>query len=192
MLRFSLSSESVFYAHGLSTSPACLWFVLPRSQREFLNGCLLELSGCVESRIALLFGRSKKKTSDASAAAIIETSVTSQLKDLCGGDNELYIALSHLLLLDPKKIQIPLEIFLDEARDFETQGNSLRAEVAYRIAGGVSLFKGDIDGVRTYFSKAASFSGDSRPEYRVIAKRADEAVSIAKKFYETSEPLAKI
>ena len=146
----------------------------------------------MESRIALLFGRSKKKTPDASAATVVEVSVSSQLKELCGGDNELYVALSHLLLLDPKKIQIPIEIFLDEARDFEAKGNSLRAEVAYRVAGGVSLYKGDIDGVRTYFSKAGSFSGDSRPEYRVIAKRADEAVSIAKKFYETSETLAKL
>ncbi len=126
------------------------------------------------------------------AAAIVETSVVSQLKELCGEDNELYIALSHLLLLDPKKIQTPIENFLDEARDYETKGNPLRAEVAYRIAGGVSLYKGGLDGVRTYFSKAASFSGDSRPEYRVVAKRADEAVSIAKKFYETSEPLAKL
>ncbi len=94
--------------------------------------------------------------------------------------------------MDPKKIHTPIGNFLDEARDFETKGNSLRAEVAYRIAGGVSLYKGDVDSVRTYFSKAASFSGDSRPEYRVVAKRADEAVSIAKKFYETSEPLAKL
>lgn len=146
----------------------------------------------MESRIALLFGRSKKKASDASAAAIVETSVTSQLKELCGGDNELYVALSHLLLLDPKKIQIPIQIFLDEARDFETKDNPLRAEVAYRIAGGISLYKGDLDGVRAYFSKAASFSGDSRPEYRVLAKRAGEAVSIAQKFYEASEPLVKL
>lgn len=139
----------------------------------------------MESRLALLFGRSKKKASDASAATVVEVSVSSQLKELCGGDNELYVALSHLLLLDPRKIQIPIEIFLDEARDFETKGDSLRAEVAYRTVGGVSLYRGDVESVRTYFLKAASFSGDSRPEYRVVAKRADEAVGIAKKFYET-------
>ncbi len=146
----------------------------------------------MERRIHLLFGRSKKKALEALAVAMVETTVTSQLKELCGGDNELYVTLSHLLLLDPKKIQTPLENVLDEARDFETKSNPLRAEVAYRIAGGISLYKGDTEGVRSYFSKAASFSGDSRPEYRVAAKRADEAVSIAKRFYETSEPLAKL
>lgn len=132
-----------------------------------------------------LFGRSKKTKEDVPAAPV-EASSSSQLKELCGSDNELYVALSHLLLLDPKKIQTPLGNFVDEARDFEVKGNPLRAEVAYRIAGGVSLYKGDVEGVRTYFSKAASASGDSRPEYRVMAKRADEAVSVARKFYESS------
>lgn len=142
--------------------------------------------------LALRFGRSKKKSADTPSGYSAETALASQLKDLCGSDVELYAAMSHLLLLDPKKIQTPVDTFLNDARDFETKGNALRAEVAYRIVAGVFLYKGDVDGVRTYFSKAAAVSGDKRPEYKVLAKRADEAVSIARKFYETSESAGKV
>jgi hypothetical protein len=60
----------------------------------------------------------------------------------------------------------------------------LRAEVAYRIAGGISLYKGDLDGVKKYFEKAASFAGDSHPEYQVILKRSSDALNVARKYYE--------
>ena len=91
------------------------------------------------------------------------------------------------MFLDPKKIISPLETVLNEARDFELKGNSIRAEVGYRIAGGISLYKGDLEGVRTNFTKAASLAGNSHHEYRTIAKRADEAVTVARKYYENSD-----
>ena len=91
------------------------------------------------------------------------------------------------MFLDPRKIVLPLESIISEARDYEAKGNNLRAEVGYRTAGGVSLYKGDTDGVRTYFAKAASLSSNSRPEYTALAKRADEAVSVSRKYYENSD-----
>jgi hypothetical protein len=78
----------------------------------------------------------------------------------------------------------PLDRVLSEAQENEAQGNKLRAEVAYRIAGGISLYKGDMDGVSKYFSKAASFAGDSHPEYQAILKKSTEAVAVARKYYE--------
>jgi hypothetical protein len=77
----------------------------------------------------------------------------------------------------------PLDKTLKEAQDYEAQGNKLRAEIEYRIAGGISLSKGDVDGVNRYFSRAASLAGDSHPEYKIIVKRSDEAVAIAGKYY---------
>ncbi len=91
------------------------------------------------------------------------------------------------MFLDPRKITVPLENVLNEARDFEVKGNNMRAEVGYRIAGGISLYKGDLEGVRTHFAKAASLAGESHHEYRMIAKRADEAVTVARKYYESSD-----
>jgi hypothetical protein len=133
------------------------------------------------------FGKAKQK--DPPPGATPETLTTNRLRELCGGDDELFNAMSHLMFLDPKKIMIPLDRVLSEAQDFEAQGNKLRAEVGYRIAGGISLYKGDLDGVNKYFSKAASFAGDSHPEYQSLLKRSSEAVAVARKFYEEFGPI---
>ncbi len=112
-----------------------------------------------------------------------EAVMASKLTELCAGDIELCQALARLMILDPKKINIPLETFLTEAQDFEAQGNRLRAEVAYRVAGALSLFQGDTEGVRKYFGKALMIAGNSRGEYKTLVDHLDDAVSIAKKYY---------
>ncbi len=93
--------------------------------------------------------------------------------------------MSRLLFLDPKKITTSLEEALRQATELESSGSKLRAETWYRIAGGIALYKGDPDGVRKYFEKASSIAGDSRPEYSTIAKRSQEAVEVARKYYES-------
>jgi len=136
--------------------------------------------------VKLGFGKPKQK------GLLVETSaesvVANRLKELCGGDGDFYGAISRLMFLDPKKITTPLDRVLGEAQSFEAQGNKLRAEVAYRIAGGISLYKGDLDGVNKYFEKAASFAGDSHHEYQVILKRSGEAMNVARKYYEEFRP----
>ena len=133
-----------------------------------------------------MFGRGKKKPSD-SPSAMVVVSVSSRLRELCGGDEEMYSALSRLMFLDPRKIVAPLQNVLNDAQDGESRGNNLKAEVGYRIAGSLSLWKADAEGVRKYFTKASTFAGENRPEYRILAKRADEAVNITRKYYEASE-----
>ncbi len=134
-----------------------------------------------------MFGRSsKKKTADPQVTMTVVT-ISSRLRELCSGDEDMYSALSRLMFLDPRKIVSPLESVLSEAQEYESKGNNVRAEVGYRIAGGISLWKGDAEGVRKYFTKASMFSGEARPEYKTLAKRADDAVSIARKYYEVAE-----
>jgi hypothetical protein len=133
------------------------------------------------------FGKAKQK--DPPLEATAETLATNRLRELCGGDDDLFSAMSRLMFLDPKKILIPLDRVLSEAQDYEAQGNKLRAEVGYRIAGGISLYKGDLDGVNKYFSKAASFASNSHPEYQNILKRSSEAVAVARKYYEEFNPV---
>ncbi len=113
-----------------------------------------------------------------------ESIVANRLKELCGGDADLYGALSRLMFLDPKKIITNLDVIVSDAQNFEAKGDKLRAEVGYRIAGGISLSRGDENGVKTYFEKAAAFAGDSHPEYGIILKRSGEAVSVARKYYD--------
>jgi len=138
--------------------------------------------------LKLGFGKPKQKNPLLETGS--ESMVANRLKELCGGDSDLYTAMSRLMFLDPKKIMAPLDRVLTEAQEYEAQGNKLRAEVGYRIAGGISLYRGDLDGVKKYFEKAASFAGDSHPEYQTILKRSDEAVNIARKFYEEFSSLS--
>ena len=113
-----------------------------------------------------------------------ESTAATKLRELCGGDEEFYNAMSRLMFLDPKRISLPLDVVLEEAQDYETKGNKLRAEVGYRIAGGISLYRGDLSGVNKYFSKAASMANDTHPEYRTILKKSNDAVDVARKYYE--------
>jgi hypothetical protein len=117
--------------------------------------------------------------------------VSSRLRELCSGDEDMYTALSRLLFLDPKKIVSPLQTVVSDATESEAKGNRLKAEVGYRIAGSISLWKGDADGVAKYFAKASTFAGDDRPEYKTLAKRPDNAVGIARRYYEVSESASK-
>lgn len=136
----------------------------------------------IQQTLKLGFGKTKLK--DQPAGANPESLASAKLRELSGADVGLYGALSHLMFLDPKKITAPLEAVLKEAQDYEAQGNKLRAEVGYRIAGGISLYKGDAEGVNKYFSKAASYAGDSHPEYQIVLKKTSEVMAIARKYYE--------
>ena len=97
----------------------------------------------------------------------------------------MYRALSRVLFLDPKRITTSLENAVSQASTFEASGNRTRAEVWYRIAGGIALFRGDADAVRKFFEKASASAEEPRPEYKIVAARSQEAVEMARKYYET-------
>jgi hypothetical protein len=132
----------------------------------------------------LKLGFRKPKQKDPALEMSGESVAANRLKDLCEGDADLYGALSRLMFLDPKKITTSIEQAVSDGQAFEKQGDKLRAEVNYRIAGGIALSRGDPAGVRTYFEKAASMASDSKQEYQVLLKRSDQAVNIARRFYE--------
>ncbi|TMI48313.1 hypothetical protein E6H17_03935 [Candidatus Bathyarchaeota archaeon] len=133
-----------------------------------------------------LFGKKKKQTPTAgNPAGNPEPSVLNKLQEITGNDAEMYQSLSRLLFLDPKKITTSFEDAISQARTFESMGNKTRTEVWYRIAGGIALYRGDAENVRKFFEKASSIAGDSRPEYRTVASRSQDAVNLAGKFYET-------
>jgi hypothetical protein len=128
--------------------------------------------------------RKEKVHVDSSPSEALAAIGSMRLHELTSGDEELYQALSRLMFLDPAKIKTPLERLLSEAQDFENKGDRLRAEIDYRIAGSIALYKGDIDGLKTYFSKASALTRDRRPEYDTIMKKSTQAINVAKKFYE--------
>ncbi len=133
-----------------------------------------------------LFGKKKNQPSPAeNPTENQEPMVLSKLQEITAGDDEMYRSLSRLLFLDPKKILTSLEDAVSQATAFDSTGNRTRAEVWYRIAGGIALYRGDQDGVRKFFEKASSIAGDRRPEYKTIASRSQDAVNLARKFYES-------
>ena len=133
-----------------------------------------------------LFGKKKNQPSPAeNPQENQEPMVLSKLQEITAGDDEMYRSLSRLLFLDPKKITTSLEDAVSQATTFDSTGNRTRAEVWYRIAGGISLYRGDSESVRKFFEKASSIAGDRRPEYKIIASRSQDAVNLARKFYES-------
>jgi hypothetical protein len=128
-----------------------------------------------------LFGKKKPQTQEVTNP---EPAVLSRLEEITSNDEEMYRSMSRLLFMDPKKITTSSEEAVSQATNFEATGNKIRAEIWYRIAGGIALYKGDTEAVRKFFEKAASISGGSKPEYKTIASRAQDAVSIAGKYYE--------
>jgi hypothetical protein len=126
-----------------------------------------------------LFGKKPQNPQEETSEPV----TMNRLQELTGSDTEMYQTLSQTLFLEPKRITIPLETVLSQASEFESKGDRIRAEVWYRIAGGISLYRADIAGVRKYFDKAASITGDSRVNYKTLSRRAEDAVNIAGKFY---------
>ncbi|SRR5712692_2983082 len=133
-----------------------------------------------------LFGKKKiESSSTGNSPENQEPIVLSKLQEITAGDDEMYRSLSRLLFLDPKKITTSLEDAISQATTFDSAGNRTRAEVWYRIAGGIALYRGDPESVRKFFEKASSIAGDRRPEYKTIASRSQDAVNLARKFYES-------
>src|SRR6266496_1054579 len=96
-----------------------------------------------------LFG--KKKNQPPPTGSPLENQealVLSKLQEITVGDAEMYQSLSRLLFLDPKKITTSLEDAVSQATSFDSSGSKTRAEVWYRIAGGIALYRGDSDTVR--------------------------------------------
>jgi hypothetical protein len=133
-----------------------------------------------------LFGKKKDRTPNSgNSTEAQEPMVLSKLQEITANDAEMYLSLSRLLFLDPKKINTSLEDAISQANTFESTGNKTRAEVWYRIAGGIALYRGDSESVRKFFEKASAIAGDRRPEYKTIAGRSQDAVNLARKFYES-------
>ncbi len=126
----------------------------------------------------------RKQKEDPPQTGPIEAVIPTRLQEISGKDTELYWAMSRVMFLDPKRITTSLENAVKQAADHEATGNRIRAEIWYRIAGGIALYHGDVEGVRKFFQKALSTAGEPRREYKAISEQPEQAVEISKKYYE--------
>lgn len=105
----------------------------------------------------------------------------SSLEKICMGDKEVYEALRRTMLLDPRRIEVPLKEAVKKAKDFEKQKDNLRARMWYEVAGGLAIYEGDVDKVKKYFGKCAELSPESN---YAILKIPERAVSKAQEYYQ--------
>ena len=128
--------------------------------------------------LSRLFRRSKREIKIEES---VETATEkTELEKLCSSTPEIYEALKEFLLLDPTKIDIDLRDAIENAKKFEKTGKTLSAASWYRIAGGLAIYKGDVEQVKKIFTKYAELTGKKLK----ILELAEEAVKVAQRYYE--------
>ena len=127
-----------------------------------------------------IFRKGKKEKIEEDINVKVENKVKlTELKLLCAEKPEIYEALSEFMFLHPEKIDVKLEDAVRNAEEFEKAGDTLRAAVWYRIAGGIALYMGDTSRVKQYLTKYGKLAG-SQPK---ILNFIEEAVKKAQEYY---------
>ena len=125
--------------------------------------------------LARLFRRGKEKNKAGTPA---ERKLTA-LEQICGSDKEVYEALRRVMFLDPRKIDVTVKQAADNAKKAEREKDITRARMWYEVAGGLSIYEGDVKKVAEYFGQAERVSGEKYP----ILNNTDKAVVKAQEYY---------
>lgn len=126
-----------------------------------------------------LLDRFRRKKKEQKIQVKSEKSGT-ELKQICGGDQETYEALSNAMFLDPTKIDVSMSTAAEGAKKLEKAKDLVRARMWYEIAGGLAIYEGDAKKVIEYFSRCEKIS----PEIKYpILKNPKKAVAKAQEYY---------
>jgi len=123
----------------------------------------------------LLFKRKERLQEEAK-----EEIKPTELEKLCESDTEVLEALTETMFLYPNKITFSIEDALANAKKMEKEGDTLRAAIWYRIAGGLAIYKGDISKVKEYFDKYSKLTG----KHLKILEIPEKVVKKAQEYYE--------
>jgi len=118
----------------------------------------------------------------------LESFEKSLLEELCGDDTKLLHALSHTVLLDPKRLlEEGIESHVKQAEELEEKKDLLRARIHYHAAGEIALYEGKLEQAREFFKKCAEL--ESNPEYKKVFSyysrkpNAEKALKVAQEYY---------
>lgn len=117
--------------------------------------------------------RKKEKKSEEKPRRLTE------LEQLCGNDKETYEALLNTMYLNPKKLGVTMKEAAENAKKAEKEKDFVKANLWYRIAGGLAIYEGNVKKVVEYFSECQKISGVSYP----ILKNPEKAVATAQEYY---------
>ena len=120
----------------------------------------------------------RKKTEEKSPEKVEKT--TSELEKFLANDKETYEALQRTMLLEPRKVEVSMKEAVGKAKEFEKQGEAVRARIWYEVAGGLAIYEGNVKEVKEYFSKCAKLSPNI--EYPIL-KNTERAVQKAQEYY---------
>lgn len=126
-----------------------------------------------------LLDRFKRKEKEQKMQVESGKSLT-DLKQICGRDQETYEALSNAMFLDPTKIDVSIGTAAKEAKKLEKAKDLVRARMWYEIAGGLAIYEGDAKKVIEYFSKSEKISPETK--YPIL-KNPKKAVAKAQEYY---------
>lgn len=123
--------------------------------------------------------RGKKKEEVIVEGTQVRSRVT-ELQEVCGDDRETYEALLNTMFLDPRKIDVSIKEAVENAKESEKSQNRLRAKIWYEIAGGLAIYKGNVDKVTEYFSEGKKVV--PKTKYSIL-KNTEQAVAKAQEYY---------
>ena len=124
-----------------------------------------------------LFKRKKKEEVIENAE---EKSESTELETFCSDAPEILEALKDTMFINPLRFDVSLKDALSKAKQFEKEGDNVRAALWYRIAGGLAIYEGDVSKVKDYFSKYAKLTGKKLK----ILEVTEEAVKKAQEYYQ--------
>ena len=130
------------------------------------------------------FGIFRKKKQEAAAKPAQKT----LLEELCGGNDELYQALSRTILLNPRlTAKEGIDSHVDKAQEHEKIGDNIRARIEYQVAGELALYEEELAQAQKFFKKAAeadpNFENRKVFEYLSKKENAERALAVAQEFY---------
>jgi len=130
------------------------------------------------------FGIFRKEKKEAAAKPAQKT----LLEELCGGNDELYWALSRTILLNPEiTVKEGIDSYIERAEEYEKTGNRARARIAYQVAGEISIYNGKLAQAQKFFKKAAEVDPDfeNRNIFEYLSKKenTERVLAVAQEFY---------
>jgi len=128
--------------------------------------------------------QSKKIKPKTGNPVVQRAELLSELQQLAGDDRETYEALSATMFLNPKNIEPSTEEAVENAEKAKDAGDKAKAGMWYAVAGGLSIYEGNVKKVVEYYSEAEKIIGK---RYKIL-KNPEKAVTIAQEYYKKFLP----
>lgn len=113
----------------------------------------------------------------------VEVGTLTDLEKICSDDKEAYEALKRTMPLDPRKIKMTLQEAMENAKKFEKDGDMVKANWWYMVAGGLAIYEGDVSKVKQIYGKLGKLMPNaSYPILKVPEKAVKKAEEYYKKF----------